>query len=96
MMIVIGLRSESNGGSNARRVLAGLQHFKQLAFPTPSGKFVKAPIDFVYATTPQNNQERIDKVVGLHAPDSDYPTTHCVECKADYPCETVRILTESA
>lgn len=77
-----------------RRALAGMQHYKKLAFPAGDGtRFKTTKIDFVYVTTPHHNQELIRKALALHAPvgDPELPTS-CQTCLNDYPCETVRIL----
>lgn len=49
MMLVIHIPSEGNGGK-PRRALASLQHFKEFAFRTPAGSFVKTPITMVAIT----------------------------------------------
>jgi hypothetical protein len=87
MILVIAIPSLND---KDRKALAGIQHHKKLAYPTASGSFRTAPVDFVYVTTPHNNQELIDKVLALH---QQVEVGYCSICRTDTPCETVRILT---
>lgn len=89
MMLIVHIPSEGNGGK-PRRALAGMQHYKKLAFPTPSGKYVTTPITMVAITTPHNNQERIEAALALHRP---YGDGTCSVDDEHYPCRTVRLLT---
>jgi hypothetical protein len=79
-----------------RRALAGMQHYKRIAYPIGDGtKFKVTSIEFVYVTTPHRNQEKIDEAIALHQPASDPKLpTNCQTCLTDYPCETIRVLTE--
>ena len=87
MMLVVAI-SRLDGID--RRALAGMQHHKKLAFPVGDGsKFKTAKVEFVYVTTPHNNQELIDAVLSLHRKHRD---GSCVTDDEHYPCETVRIL----
>lgn len=97
MQLIIAIPSEGNGGK-PRRALASMQEYKELAFRTPSGGFVRTPITYVGVTTPHNNQELIEKVLRLHVPtivDGVNAAEYCSYCsgKPHYPCKTVRILT---
>lgn len=96
MILIVAIPSLDNID---RRALAGMQHYKKLAFPIGDGsRFKSVKIDFVYVTTPHHNQELIDKVLALHTPVTHYSpdgTARCSSCanRPVYPCETVRILT---
>lgn len=87
-LFVLAIPSEGDGG-HPMRALAGVSEYKQIAFPTKSGRFVKTPVAFMYLTTPHRNEERIDAVRQLHVPDNE---NRCVECRRVYPCRTIRTL----
>jgi len=103
MMLIVHIPSEGNGGK-PRRALAGMQHFKKLAFPTISGKFVPTPITLVGITGPtveplaMRVKQELDRHVmkshigaGLNNGRFDY----CDYCSGhpQFPCPTVRTLT---
>ncbi|HEV2174238.1 MAG TPA: hypothetical protein VGR71_11760 [Nitrospira sp.] len=64
MMFVIAIPSLDG---RDRKALAGMQHFKRLAYPTATGGFRTAKVDFIYVTN--SSGERVCDRHERSAPD---------------------------